>query len=166
MTRRFRDLYGAGPLHLLALLASLTVVGAAVVRWFDSGSDVINILIWFGVAIVGHDLVLLPLYTVLDRIATGPTRRRVEPHAHAWTSAYVRVPVLLSTLLFVVFFPLILRTGVSSYRDATGHAPHRYLEHWLIASAVLFAGSSLSYAFALARRRRRELVRGRSRVEG
>jgi hypothetical protein len=71
MTHRFRNLYGAGPLHLIALVASFAVIAAAVVRWFDSGSDVVNILVWFGVAVVGHDLVFLPLYSV-------PIRSRTE----------------------------------------------------------------------------------------
>jgi pimeloyl-ACP methyl ester carboxylesterase len=155
MTHRFRKLYGAGPLHLIALAASFAVIAAAVVRWFDSGSDVVNILVWFGVAVVGHDLVFLPLYTVLDRIGTGPLRRRVATRESAWASAYVRIPVILSALLFVVFFPLILGTGVSTYRTASGHRPSGYLDRWLIATAVLFLGAGLAYALRQARDRRR-----------
>jgi hypothetical protein len=155
MTRRFRELYGAGPLHLIALAASFAVVGAAVVRWFDSGSDVVNILVWFGVAIIGHDLVLLPLYSLLDRIASGPARRRVAAREPASGAAYVRIPAILSLLLFAAFFPLILGTGTSTYRAASGHDPSGYLERWLIATAVLFLCSGLAYAARLARRRRR-----------
>jgi ABC-type transport system involved in cytochrome c biogenesis permease component len=155
MIARFRALYGASPLHLIAFAASLAVIAAAVVRWFDSGSDVINILVWFGVAVVGHDLVFLPLYSALDRIATGTRRRQIGTREAAWTSAYVRIPAMLSALLFVVFFPLILGTGASTYRAATGHRPSDYLDRWLIATAVLFVGAGLAYALRRARDRRR-----------
>jgi hypothetical protein len=155
--RRFRELYGAGPLHLIALAASFAVAGAAIVRWFDSGSDVVNILVWFGVAIVGHDLVLLPLYSLLDRVASGPVRRRVLAREPAWGAAYLRIPAILSLLLFGAFFPLILGTGKSSYHAATGHDPSGYLERWLIATAALFVCSGLAYAARLARHRRRSL---------
>ena len=43
MSRRLRRVYGAGPLHLLALLASFAIAGAAVVRWLDAGPDAVNI---------------------------------------------------------------------------------------------------------------------------
>jgi hypothetical protein len=155
--RRFRELYGAGPLHLIALAASFAVAGAAVVRWFDSGSDVINILVWFGVAIIGHDLVLLPLYSLLDRVASGPARVRVAAREPAWGAAYLRIPAVLSLLLFAAFFPLILGTGKSTYHAASGHDPNGYLERWLIATAAVFFCSGLAYAVRLARHRRRSL---------
>jgi hypothetical protein len=155
MIARFRKLYGAGPLQLIALAASFTVIAAAVVRWFDSGSDVVNLIVWFGVAVVGHDLVFVPLYSLLDRIASGPLRRRAAADEPAWAIAYVRIPAMLSALLFVVFFPLILGTGVSTYRAASGHRPSGYLDRWLIATAVLFLGAGLAYALRRARERRR-----------
>jgi hypothetical protein len=166
MKRRFRDLYGSGPLHLIALLVSLAVIGAAIVRWFDSGSDVINILVWFGAALLGHDLVLLPVYTLLDRIATGPARRRRSvTNQPAWGAAYFRVPIILSALLFAVFFPLILGTGTNTYHSATGHLPSGYLARWLIASAIAFFGSGLAYAVRLRRSSRGRLARDLSSSE-
>jgi hypothetical protein len=140
MSARFRSLYGAGPLHLLALLASLTLAGAAAVRWFDSGSDAFNILVWFGGAIVGHDLVLFPLYALLDRIAAGRARRTPP----GWV--YVRVPALLSGLLLLVFFPLILGLGSGTFHAASGQRPDVYLGRWLLTSGALFACSALVYA--------------------
>src|SRR5262249_57800376 len=80
--QRFRRVYGASPLHLLALIASLAITAAAVVRWFDvAASDTARIVIWFAVAIIAHDLVLLPLYSALDRVGRGGRggRRAARP---------------------------------------------------------------------------------------
>lgn len=147
----FRRWYGAGPLHAIVLVISATVIATAVVRWFDAGADTIKILAWFGAAVIGHDLVFLPLYTLLDRLATGRWRRRdADRDEPAWTSAYVRVPALLSALMFIVFLPLIAGLGRDSYHAASGHDPRGYLERWLIATAVLFALAAA--AFVLRRR--------------
>ncbi len=78
LVRRLRALYGAGPLHLLALLAGFAIAGAAVVGWFQRPRDVVNVLEWFAAAIVIHDLVLLPLYSLLDRIAFGGVHKRAD----------------------------------------------------------------------------------------
>ena len=157
---RFRALYGRGPLHLLALLASFAIAGAAVVGWFDRPRDVVSVLIWFGAAIVLHDLVLLPLYSLLDRIAFGSTRRRAkrarEPALTGHVvnpAAYIRVPAMLSGLLLLVFFPVILGFGTQTELSASGIAESGYLARWLLASGVLFALSGVAYAFALSRAR-------------
>lgn len=154
---RFRGLYGASPLHLLALAASLLVSGAAVARWFDNTASITRlILIWFVGAIVAHDLLLLPLYSLLDRVAFGARHgRRAGPpleHAHGWI--YVRVPALLSGLIFLVFFPEILRLGDQTYNVASGLHQNVYLARYLIACGVLFALSGLAYTVSLARERR------------
>jgi hypothetical protein len=152
MRARFRQLYGASPLHLLALLASLALAGAAIVRWFDSGSDTLNILIWFGGAILGHDLVLLPLYSLLDRIARrgrGAPPLGAAEHGPGWV--YVRVPALLSGLLALVFFPAILKLGAGTYADASGLHRNGYLARWLVTCGALFALSGIAYAVRLAR---------------
>src|ERR1700722_2867267 len=69
--RRLWALYGAGPLNLLVLVASFAIAGAAVAGWFQRPRDVLTALEWFAAAIVLHDLVALPLYSLLDRIAFG-----------------------------------------------------------------------------------------------
>jgi hypothetical protein len=153
MIARWRRLYGASPLHLLALAASLAITAAAVVRWFDAGSDTINVLAWFAGALLGHDLVLLPLYSALDRLArrsgprapTEPRERKRAPAPRAGI-AHVRVPALLSGLLALVFFPLMLGLGDSTYHAASARHAHGYLWRWLAISGALFAISALAYA--------------------
>src|SRR5947209_20603572 len=125
MAAHFRRLYGDSPLHLLAFTACLLVAAAAVVGWFESfpGPTVLRILEWFAAAIVAHDLVVLPLYSLLDRIAFGAVHRRSAPapaRERAHGLVYVRVPVLLSGLVLLVFLPEILRLGDQSFYIASG----------------------------------------------
>jgi hypothetical protein len=61
-TRRW---YGAHPLHLLALLAAFALAGYAV-RAVAAAGQWRGFALWFAVAIVGHDLLLFPLYSLAD----------------------------------------------------------------------------------------------------
>ena len=158
-----RNLYGAGPLHLLALIASLLICGAALVGWFDdSGTGSEQILVWFVGAIIGHDLVLLPLYSLLDRIASGGgppvnpvARAAVVAPARSPGWVYVRIPALLSGLIGLVFAPEILRLGNSTFRAASGMTQDIYLSRFLLICGVLFAGSAVAYAVSARRAHRR-----------
>jgi hypothetical protein len=95
--RRFRDHYGASPIHAVAHLAAFALVGFAVLQ-LTGVRDAADVLSWFIAAVVLHDFVLLPFYSALDRAAqaAGPAVN------------YLRVPAGLSALLLLVFFPLIL----------------------------------------------------------
>ena len=103
-----------------------------------------NILLWFVLAIVLHDLVLLPFYSALDRIGRGLP---VPPNA-------VRVPAALSGLLLLVFFPPILGRNDDSFARVAGSEPEGYLERWLVVTAALFAGSLLITVLHLTKKRR------------
>lgn len=150
---RFRDVYGASPLHLLALLASFAVAGYAAVAWFALGFGAI--LRWFLIALVGHDLVLVPLYTLLDRIAFGRDRGNARAIRTAVSAVpYVRVPALLSGLLAIVYAPELLSLD-RDYRALTGLGDGVYLGRWLAATGIMFALSSIAYAVALRRAHRR-----------
>jgi hypothetical protein len=158
MLARLRRRYGASPLHLLGLIATLLVAAAAIAGWFDNTpSTTARILIWFLGAIVAHDLILLPLYSLLDRIAFGAVRvhqsRPPPDQAPAWV--YVRVPAALSGLLFLVFFPEILRLGDQTFHTASGLHQNVYLARYLVTCGALFALSALAYAVNLARARDR-----------
>jgi hypothetical protein len=92
-----------------------------------------TILVWFVGAIIIHDFVLYPAYTALDRaLQRAP-----------FDVNYVRVPAILSGLLFLVWFPLILEKAPGLYRSVTGVEPPDYLARWLIITAALFGGSLL-----------------------
>src|SRR5690242_10209292 len=113
----FRRRYGAGPTHLIGLLACFLVAGYAVLRWLDSPSAV-RLVVWFVGALILHDFVLFPAYSLLDRaLRTAlPTRRRLRvPLVN-----HIRVPLLLSGLLLLLWFPLIANKPEPAYRAATG----------------------------------------------
>lgn len=84
-----------------------------------------------------HDLVLLPFYSLLDRLG----ERAAPPGA----VNYVRVPLALSALLFLVWFPLILGLSDAAFTEVAGLAPEGYLQRRLGLSALLFRwlGSAL-----------------------
>jgi len=99
--------------------------------------------------VVAHDLILLPLYSVLGVLAGGalgtrgsepPTRLRVAALNH------LRVPALLSGLALLVFYPLVLDRAGPSYTSASGLSNEVYFERWLLLCAVLFVGSALLLA--------------------
>jgi hypothetical protein len=60
-----RRWYGANPLHLLALLAAFALAGYAV-RAVMAAGEWTGFAEWFAVAIIGHDLLLFPLYSLAD----------------------------------------------------------------------------------------------------
>jgi hypothetical protein len=146
--RRFRAAYGAGPLHLLAALATLAVAAYALSRSFDLLADPARMLFWLGGGIVAHDLVLLPFYSLLGLLAgaallrppRNPSRLRVAALNH------LRAPALLSGLLALVWFPLIAGKGAGTFERATGLSNDVYFERWLLLSIALFAASALVFA--------------------
>jgi hypothetical protein len=144
--RRFRALYGTSPLHLLALAVTFALSGYVIAKLAPSASAG-KLLLWFLGAIVAHDLVLYPVYTLLDRAAGG---RRPGPGIN-----YVRVPALLSGLLLVLSLPLVLRLAPGTYAAATGLEPSPYLARWLAITAGLFLASGLVWVLRARRSVRR-----------
>ena len=58
-------MYGAGPLHLVAVLASFLIAAYALSRALSNTGNPNRILLWLGGSIVAHDLVLFPLYALV-----------------------------------------------------------------------------------------------------
>ena len=152
LTSRIRHWYGANPLHLLALLAAFALAGYAVRAVIVAG-QFRGFAIWFAVAIVGHDLLLFPLYSLADLsvqrlLPWGAGRRRAGRPAATAPGAvpgppvinYVRIPVAFSLLLLLAFFPLILGLSEPEYHRASGLTTQPYLWRWLAVTGVLFAG--------------------------
>jgi hypothetical protein len=143
--RWLRARYGGGPAQLLASLASLAIAAAAVIGWTQRPRDLTNVLIWFAAAIVLHDLVLLPLYSLLDRVTLG----RLPVRA----AAYVRVPALVSALVLAAVFPTVLGFGAHQAHNASGIVEHGYLARYLLLTGALFALSGLTFAVGVGRER-------------
>jgi hypothetical protein len=129
--------YGASPVHLLAHALCLALAAWAIAQVVDiRRAD--NVAAWFIAALVLHDLIVLPAYSTLDRIAERARLRGVTLVNH------VRVPVILSALTFLVFFPLILGKSDGNLHRVSGLEPHGYLERWLALVAGYFALSAIA----------------------
>jgi hypothetical protein len=135
--KRFRAVYGSGPLHLIAVVASFAIAAYVILKLADSPARW-KLLLWFLAAVVLHDFVLFPLYTLLDRLAQG---RRPRAAVN-----YLRVPALVSAVLLLVSAGLVLSTAPGTYASASGLRPTPYLERWLAITAALFVASGLLYA--------------------
>ncbi len=138
--------YGAGPLHLLVLLASFALAGYAAIRFVPANP--VGVAAWFVGAVVCHDLALLPLYSLLDLGAAAVLRHQPASLPSRSSINYLRVPAVLSGLLFLVFAPLILRLP-PGFGRITGRPVTPYLSHWLLVTAALFVGSALLLAWRL-----------------
>ncbi len=130
--------YGAGPGHLLATVASFAIAAAAIVGWTQHPKDLHWVIEWFIAAILLHDLVLLPLYSLADRVTIGFLPRRA--------AVYVRVPTIISLLLLATVFPTVLGYGEHTEHNVSGIVEHGYLLRWLVLTGVLFALSGLAFA--------------------
>jgi len=104
---------------------------------------VIRLFVWFAGAVIAHDLILYPLYALVDRglVSTLPVR----------AINYIRVPAMLAGLLLLVWWPLITGHPQAQYRAATAMSTSPYLGRYLLVVAVLFGGSALLYATRLVR---------------
>ncbi|HEY0538783.1 MAG TPA: hypothetical protein VGD53_10440 [Actinoallomurus sp.] len=147
--RSVKDFYGANPLHLLALIGCFALAGYAASQTLANPAWPV-MLAWFAGAVIGHDLVAFPLYALADRSLTRalpklwPRRGATPPLVPAVN--HIRVPALGAGLLFLLFFPGIIRQGRQTYMAATGHSQQPYLGRWLVLVAVMFAVSAVVYA--------------------
>jgi hypothetical protein len=176
-----RRWYGANPLHLLALLAAFALAGYAVHAVLAAGQWT-GFAEWFAVAIIGHDLLLFPLYSLADLslrhlLPGGSHGRPAAPEpvprgpfealqpggagpaalAPAWPPLlnYVRIPVIFSLLLLLTFFPMILGLSERELHRASGLGTGPYLWRWLGVTGAMFAISAVVYALRTRRNARR-----------
>jgi len=139
---RLARTYGAGPVHLIAHLALLPLAAWALLQIF-AVDNTGRILLWLAGAVIAHDLILLPLYSVLDRAS-----QRVL----AGTAVnYVRIPLGLALLLALVYLPQLSGKGDPQFRRVSGQGFDAPVERWLLATTALFA---ISGVVLLVRRRR------------
>jgi hypothetical protein len=147
MIARLARRYGASPWHLAGHLAYLALAAYVLAQLLDRPSAV-NIVSWLVAAIVIHDLVVLPLYSLLDRVLW-----RVAPRPLA---AALRTAAVLSGLTLLVFFPPILGLNDRTFAHAAGATPSGYLGRWLaLVAAVTVMSLGVAAATRPGRRRRR-----------
>nr|WP_077970051.1 hypothetical protein [Streptomyces tsukubensis] len=146
----FRARYGASPVHLLLVLCSFALTVYAGMRLLKG--DTLGVVVWFVGAALLHDLVLLPLYTVTDKVLAAVPGLRRASGAAPWIN-YVRVPAFVALLLLLVWYPLVLRR-VPAYPGYTGLPDDVFLGRWLLITAALFALSAVCLLIALLRRGR------------
>jgi hypothetical protein len=142
----FRRLYGSHPVHLLTLIAGFALLGYVLttvrpVTLWNPNTWWQSIAVWFAVAIIAHDLVLFPIYALIDRLLLY-SRRIPAPTP---VLNYVRVPALASALTLLLFLPGIIEQGAPTYLAATGQTQEPFLGRWLLLTAALFATSAAVY---------------------
>ncbi|HSH62105.1 MAG TPA: hypothetical protein VK988_21145 [Acidimicrobiales bacterium] len=147
-----RRAYGSGPYHFVAVVVCFAVSGYAILRLADSAQPVL-IGLWFLGALLAHDFLLYPLYTLLDR-ATARGQGLGGTDRASWIN-FVRVPVLIVGLVFLVWFPLILGVNAKTYRAASGLGTGRFLGRFLAFTAAVFLVSAALYCLRLLRWQRR-----------
>ncbi|WP_236796956.1 hypothetical protein [Amycolatopsis sp. GM8] len=144
-----KRLIGANPAHLLVLLPCLAL--AAYAGSFLLGDPtLLTILIWFVGAAIAHDLVLFPLYALIDR-----GLRKITWHPKVRAVNHIRIPVLGTGLTFLLFLPGIIGQGEATHLAATGLTQGPYLGRWLWLVLGMFAASGLVYLIRLGKTARR-----------
>jgi hypothetical protein len=147
--------YGAGAVHLLAVVVCLAVTGGAVaIVAGDPAWPVM--LVWFLAAVVLHDFVLFPLYAAGDRLLIAAARarsgrRRTRPRVPVVN--HVRVPLLGAGLTFLLFLPGILGQGEPALYAASGLDTSPVAGRWLLLVAGMGVASVLVYLLRVLRAR-------------
>jgi hypothetical protein len=139
----FKRWYGANPLHLLAM------IGCFALAWYAGAgllhAKAVGVVVWFTGAVVGHDLILMPLYALADKSVMVVFRHRPPKLPTVPWINYLRVPVVLSGLLLLIWFPLIFRIP-SRFPRTTDLSLDPYLGHWLVVTGALFLLSAVALA--------------------
>ena len=151
--RYFQRWYGAHPLHLLAMLAGFALSGYAATYLFRD--QAMRVATWFVGAAVIHDLLLFPLYAIVDGaiVLLWRRQRRSALPAAPWIN-YLRFPAAISAVLLLVFAPTILRFS-RVYESASGLSSQPYFGRWLLITGALFLVSGVLYAVRLRKTRLR-----------
>lgn len=159
--RLWRHLYGENPLHLLSVLGCFALSGYVVSRLWEDPS-LVPLAVWFAGAVIGHDLVLYPLYALADQplVATRWARRRVRGDRPPLVPGinHVRLPALGAALLGLIWLPSITGRAAESFAFTAGHPAVGQFENWLLITGVLFLGSAVVYALRLGTAAGRGLV--------
>ncbi len=140
--RPLTKLYGAPPGHLIAVLAGGAVSAYAISR-VPSLEVLLAIGLWFAGMLLVHDLVLFPIYAAADNVGAF-VRSALQRRPPVRWANHVRFPAVWSGLLLLTWFPLVFRIS-PKFERAAARSDDPFLWHWLLVTAVLFAGSLLVY---------------------
>jgi hypothetical protein len=144
---RARLRYGAPGWHLAGHALAFAAIAYALSRLLQpSVGRPLAIVVWLVGGAVLHDLVLLPLYSLGDRVVRAAGGRAVN---------HIRVPAAISGVLLLVYFPLIAAKASAAYERNTGRQPPDYLGRWLAITGALFAASGVAWVVRAARSARR-----------
>jgi hypothetical protein len=139
-------------MRVLAHLILLPIAGWAVLTVLDfRAAD--NVVVWLVGAVILHDLILLPAYSGLDRLARFAVKDAIN---------YIRVPGGLSLLMLLVFWGTIRGKGDGAFHYVSGLHYDGYAQRWLLVSAGLFAVSGALYLVRRGGSRRRSAPPTRS----
>jgi len=126
------------------MLLAVALSVYAVTRILDDPS-VVRIALWFVGAALVWDLVLGPAVALADRL--------LQPLHRVGALNHVRVPLLGSGLLLLVWAPSILQRSEGVVRTKAGLDQDVFLGRWLLITAVLFAVSAALYVLRSRRHR-------------
>jgi hypothetical protein len=162
LSTRFSAIYGSHPLHLLTMVSGFALLGYVVATFkpatlWNPSTWWQSIAVWFAAAIIGHDLLLFPLYAMADRVVSTRTSR-LPGHPKVLVRNYIRVPALGAGLTLLIFLPGIIEQGRATYQAATGQTQQPFLGRWLLLTAAMFAISAVVYATRLAAAHRQNRV--------
>lgn len=147
----FKRLYGDHLLHLIVLLGALALGAYAVsvlgiAQLFNPKVWWQSIAVWFAVAVIGHDLILFPLYAVADRLVPKERREATPADSHRVPlTNYLRMPTLATGLTFALFFPGVIQQGAFTYTAATGLTQEPFLARWLLLTGAFYLVSAVCY---------------------
>ena len=150
-------------MHLLTMVSGFALLGYIVATFkpatlWNPGAWWQSIAVWFAAAVVGHDLLLFPLYALADRVVSTRTNRR-PGHPKVLARNYIRVPAMGAGLTLLIFLPGIIQQGGATYQAATGQTQQPFLGRWLLLTASMFGISAVVYATRLAAARRQTTSR-------
>lgn len=137
--------YGRSPIHLLGVIFCYSLVTYAAIKLFSTVSLWIALAFPAGIAL--HDFLLFPMYRKANHALSKYQlkRERQGKTTVLWIN-HVRVPVVISFLLLLCYFPIILR--LANERPLyTGLSQDTYLYRWLLVTVALAAGSALAFYF-------------------
>ena len=139
---RFRRLYGAGPWNLLghAIVIGIAAYALSIMFRAPFAPRPLNLVCWLLGGAIIHDLVFLPAYSAVNVAATKLVFKG------STSINYLRVPVILSGILFLAFLPRITNRQPQNFERALGHAPPDYLSRWLLVTALLFAAAGVIWS--------------------